>query len=150
MPPPLNLPGFAFRTREENGRQMIYDPLRQKYVRLTPEEWVRQHFAQYLIQDLGVPPGLIAVERGFTFEGMARRADIVAYGRSGTAQLMAECKAPGVAIRQAAFEQVSRYNRVVQAAYLVVTNGQEHYCWTVDAERRTYDFLDRLPPYEAW
>lgn len=144
----LNLPAYDFRIREKDGKQTIFDPVRRQYVRLTPEEWVRQHFVQYLIREQGVPAGLVAIEKKFTYQGMPRRADVVVHGRDGAPLLMVECKAPDVAIRQDAFDQVARYNKVVCVRYLVVTNGLEHYCCIIDREARTYRFLDRLPRYE--
>lgn len=128
---------------------MIYDALRGRYVRLTPEEWVRQHFIRHLVQDLGYPRALIAVEMAFTYQRMPRRADIVVHDRQGRPLLMVECKAPGVTIGQQTFDQVARYNRVVQAKYLVVTNGHVHYACVLDPARNTYRFLDALPRYEA-
>ncbi|MDX1548816.1 MAG: type I restriction enzyme HsdR N-terminal domain-containing protein [Rhodothermales bacterium] len=145
----LNLPAYAFRTREQGGRAMIFDPVRRKYVRLTPEEWVRQHFVQFLIREQGVPAALVAIEMGFTYQGMGRRADVVVHDRRGRPLLMVECKAPSVEIRQAVFDQVARYNKVVQARYLVVTNGLVHYCYVPDYEAGAYHFLDALPAYEA-
>ncbi|NBC18618.1 MAG: restriction endonuclease subunit R [Bacteroidetes bacterium] len=127
---------------------MIFDPIRRKYVRLTPEEWVRQHFVQYLVQDLGTPPALVAIEGGFTYQGMTRRADVVVHDRRGQPLLLVECKAPSVEVRQATFDQVARYNKVVRARYLVVTNGQVHYACLLDREQHTYRFLDDLPPYD--
>lgn len=145
------MPAFDFRTREgPGGKQQVYDALRQKYVRLTPEEWVRQHFVQYLIQDRGVPRGLIAIEHAFTYQGMPRRADVIAHDRQGRPRLMAECKAPEVAVSQAAFDQVARYNKVVHATLLVVTNGRAHYCCRIDRAAGATAFLDHLPRYEEW
>ena len=91
----------------------------------------------------------MAVEHGFTFQGMTRRADILVHDRQGQPLLMAECKAPSVAVSQRTFDQVARYNRVVNARYLAVTNGLEHYCCRIDREAHTYEFLDALPPYDA-
>ena len=147
--PDLNLPPCDFRIREDGGKAMIFDPIRRKYVRLTPEEWVRQHFVQYLVQDLGTPPALVAIEGGFTYQGMSRRADVVVHDRRGQPLLLVECKAPSVEVQQATFDQVARYNKVVQARYLVVTNGRVHYACLLDREQHTYHFLDDLPPYEA-
>ena len=149
MQPTLNLPAYDIRTREQGDKQSIYDPIRSRYVRLTPEEWVRQHFVQYLIQEQGVPRGLIAIEQSFTFQGMQRRADILVHDRQGQPLLMAECKAPRVPISQDAFDQVARYNRVVDAPYLAVTNGLEHYCCRIDRAAHAYTFLEALPPYDA-
>ncbi len=144
----LNLPAYPFRTRERGGKQEIFDPIRRKYVRLTPEEWVRQHFVQYLIREHDVPRGLVAVEHAFTDRQMPRRADVVVHDRRGAPLLIAECKAPGVAIGQDTFDQVARYNRVLRVPYLVVTNGLEHYACRIDFEGASYRFLDELPLYD--
>lgn len=146
---PLNLPEYDFRYRRVGETQMIFDPIRKKYVRLTPEEWVRQHFLQFLVRERGVPAGLVAIEKGFTYQGMLRRADVVVYDRRGRPLLMAECKAPDVEITQAAFDQVARYNTVVNAPCLVVTNGRVHYACAIDRAAHTYHFLDDLPDFEA-
>ncbi len=146
--PVLNLPSYPFQIRELRGRTMIFDPLRQRYVRLTPEEWVRQHFVQYLIRECGYPRALIAVEMAFTYQGMPRRADVVVHDRRGRPLLLVECKAPEVEVRQATFDQAARYNLVIQAGYLVVTNGLVHYCCVLDRAQHTYRFLEALPRYE--
>lgn len=123
--------------------------MRRQWVRLTPEEWVRQHLMQYLIQDRGVPAGLLAVEKAFPHQGRRWRADVVAHDRrSGRPLLVAECKAPEVEISQETFDQVARYNRTAGARVLVVTNGLAHYCCRRDAETGAYRFLDHLPRYE--
>lgn len=145
----LNFPAYEFRRAEREGKAVIFDPVRRQWVRLTPEEWVRQHLVQYLLQDRGVPAGLVAVEKAFPFEGRTWRADVVAHGRSeGRPLLVAECKAPRVKLTQDAFDQVARYNRVAGARCLVVTNGLSHYCCRRDAETGTYRFLDHLPHFE--
>jgi len=149
MMKPLTLPSYEFRTTEQDGKRQIYDPVRQTYVRLTPEEWVRQHFVQYLIQELGVPAGLVATESTFRYQEQPWRADVVVHNRQGNPLLLVECKAPSVSIRQDAFDQGARYNLVLDAPYLVVTNGQEHYACRVDTASGDYAFLDDLPPYEA-
>jgi len=145
----LNLPSYSFHTAEREDTSVIYDPIRQTYVRLTPEEWVRQHFVQYLIQELGVPAGLVAVEVPFRFEGQSWRADAVAHDQRGDPLLLVECKAPGVSIGQDAFDQGARYNLVLDAPYLVVTNGRTHYACRVDLATRDYAFLDDLPSYDT-
>jgi hypothetical protein len=144
----LNLPTYGFRTTEEDGTPSIYDPLRERYVRLTPEEWVRQHFLQYLIQELDVPAGLVGVETAFQYQGQPRRADIIAHDRHGTPLLLVECKAPRVSIGQDAFDQCAQYNIVLEAPYLVVTNGLTHYACAIDFDDRSYTFLDDLPTYD--
>lgn len=144
----LELPAFEPRILTEDGRRTVFDPIRRKYVRLTPEEWVRQHFLHYLVEECGYPSALIAVEMGFQFQRMPRRADIVVHDRQGVPFLMAECKAPSVDISQSTFNQVSRYNRVVEARFLAATNGLLHYCWRVDHVMGHYEFLTGVPPYD--
>ena len=146
----LNFPissGFDIVNRD--GGAMILDTLRQKYVVLTPEEWVRQNFVRYLIEGLGFPKGRTAIETGFVFQGMQCRADVLVYDANGKALLMGECKAPEVKITQRVFDQIGRYNAVVQAAYLVVTNGLQHYCCAIQKAKKSYRFLNALPRYEA-
>lgn len=145
-------PTGPFDIQRREGRLVIRDDVRRRYVRLTPEEWVRQHLVRTLVETLGYPRGLLAVEKQVEAVGGPRRADLVVYGRGSAGPrplLIAECKAPSVALGQAVFDQVSRYNTVTLAPYLVVTNGREHYCWQVDLAARTYHFLDSIPHFES-
>ncbi|MDE2999449.1 MAG: type I restriction enzyme HsdR N-terminal domain-containing protein [Gemmatimonadota bacterium] len=145
----LNFPRqYEFDIRASGGKRTIFDPLRRKHVRLTPEEWVRQNLVQHLVQDLGYPAGRTAVETAFAYGGMQHRADVIVYSGRGEPVLMAECKAPDVRIKQQAFDQIARYNTSVGTDYLVVTNGITHYCYALDREERSYRFLDSLPRYE--
>src|SRR5690554_3372935 len=146
---PLNFPATApFDVQRRDGRLVILDEVRRKYVRLTPEEWVRQHLVRTLTGSLGYPLGLLAVEKQVEAVGGPRRADLVVWGPGpgGRHQplLIAECKAPSVHLTQAVFDQVSRYNTVALAPHLVVTNGRTHYCWTVDRAAGTFRFLDAI------
>ena len=143
----LNLPSFDVIARETGGRTEIFDPFRKKYVPLTPEEWVRQHLVQFLVTYHGVPPGLVAVEAGFRYEGMQRRADLVVHDRAGLPLLVAECKAPSVAISQSTFDQIAQYNTVLKARYLVVTNGVTHFCHEVE-EPGVFRFRRTIPTFE--
>lgn len=131
-------------TRVENGRTLVLDPVRRRYVALTPEEGVRQALLADLIA-LGYPPGLLAVEKGLAFGGKTWRADAVAYARDGRVLLLAECKAPDVAVGQATFDQLARYNAVLGASVLVVDNGRVRYC-CVRGESG-WIFADAVPPY---
>lgn len=150
MPEQLNFPtAFNFDIIVREGREMILDTLRQKYVVITPEEWVRQNFVRYLIESLGYPQGRTAIETGFTFQGMQCRADVLVYDKQGKALLMGECKAPEIKLKQTVFDQIGRYNTVVQADYLVATNGLQHYCCQIDREKNTYQFLDAVPNYNT-
>ncbi len=151
---PLNFPDTGpFDVQRHDGRLVIRDEVRRKYVRLTPEEWVRQHLIRTLTEALGYPLGLLAVEKKLDAVGGPRRADLVVWGRGPGGQhqplLIAECKAPTVALTQTVFDQVSRYNTVTLAPHLVVTNGQAHYCWRVDRAAGTFHFLDAIPPFRA-
>ncbi|MFT5365632.1 MAG: hypothetical protein ACI8V2_000572 [Candidatus Latescibacterota bacterium] len=144
----LNFPTpFDFDIIVRDGRDMILDTLRQKYVVVTPEEWVRQNFVRYLIESLGYPQGRTAIETGFVFQGMQCRADVLIYDKQGKTLLMGECKAPEIKLKQTVFDQIGRYNTVVQADYLVATNGLQHYCCKIDRENNTYQFLDAVPKY---
>lgn len=128
------------------GRPTALDPVRRRRVRLTPEEWVRQHLLHALL-GLGYPAGLTAVEKKLALPGRNWRADVVVWGPGRRPLLVAECKAPSVAITQDAFDQVARYNRAAGARCLVVTNGLAHYVCRVDPAAGTVAFLDALPPY---
>ncbi|MBL7952995.1 MAG: type I restriction enzyme HsdR N-terminal domain-containing protein [Flavobacteriales bacterium] len=143
----LDLPDHGVKLKHGHRGVQVFDPVRQRWVALTPEEWVRQHVVNYLIHDLGCPRSLIGVEAALEFNGMARRADIVVYGNAGRPVALVECKAPGVAIGQRTFEQAARYNQVFQVRYLMVTNGSKHYCCALDLQRGTVEFLPRLPDH---
>ena len=135
---------MSLRTRTEGGRTWVHDPVRRRWVVLTPEEGVRQRLLADLVA-LGYPPGLLAVERGVAFGGKTWRADVVAYGRDQRPALVAECKAPGVAIAQAAFDQLARYNAVLGAGVLVVDNGAARYCCVRDGAG--WRFVEAIPAF---
>ena len=140
-------PGGAargLRTRDENGRTLVHDPVRRRWVALTPEERVRQVLLLDLVA-LGYPVGLLAVEKGLTYRGLSWRADVVAYGRDGRARLLAECKAPGVGVGQKTFDQLARYNAVLDAPALVVDNGAARYCCVREGD--AWRFVDTLPAF---
>lgn len=127
----------------------VYDPLRKKYVALTPEEWVRQHFVAHLVADLGFQESLLANEVAITLNGTSRRCDTVVYSRRGLRPLaIVEYKAPRVAISQKVFDQISRYNMVLRVPWLIVSNGLGHYCCRVDYESGRCVFVKELPRYD--
>lgn len=140
-------PGDPLRTRGVDGHREILDRVRRRFVRLTPEEWVRQHLLRTLIDHLGYPPGLIVLEPAITTAAGARRPDVVVFDRDRHALLIAECKAPSVKLDRQVFEQVSRYNVATSAPVLLVTNGRKHYCWRVDHELGKLDFLASIPSF---
>lgn len=143
----LNLPPYEFRLRETAGQKQIFDEIRKKYVALTPEEWVRQHFVRFLVEEKGVPAGLMAMEKSLTYNAMQRRPDIVAHDRHGQALMIVECKAPEVSIRQETFDQIAKYNAVLHVPFLVVTNGLKHYCCWMDYDKQSYRFLPDIPSF---
>lgn len=143
--PALALPDHGVKTKHGTDGPQVFDPLRKRWVALTPEEWVRQHFINHLVHDLGYPASLIAVERSLVLNGMAKRADIVVHGRDGHPVLLVECKAPGVRITRRTFEQAARYNSVFKVGLLMVTNGLVHYCCRVEHATARIEFLDHLP-----
>jgi len=146
---PLNLPPHPFKLTEQNGQLYIFDILRKKLLLLTPEEWVRQHFVQYLMQVKGYPKTLIKLEGGLKVNGMAKRSDIVVFNKVGQKALMVECKAPGVAITQKVFDQIALYNITHRIPLLAVSNGLQHYYCAIDFEISSYRFIEELPAYVA-
>jgi predicted type IV restriction endonuclease len=146
----LNLPTYDdFRIRTNaSGHREIFDRLRRRYVALTPEECVRQHFVNYLVEDLGYPMALMANEVSLEYNGVKRRCDTLVADASGDPLVIVEYKAPEVAITQQTFDQIVRYNMVLHARYLMVSNGIEHYCCRIDYSRDSYTFLQELPPYD--
>ncbi len=144
----LNLPQYSFRITGKEGKEMILDPLRRKYVKLTPEEWVRQNFIQYLINEGKYPAGLVGIEVFSRFNKMKRRVDILIHNRSGEPVMIVECKAPDVKIDDKVFDQIVCYNMGFKVPYIVVTNGIDHYACKVDFSENKYEFLLVIPLYE--
>ena len=144
----LNLPEYSFRITGEEGKEMILDHLRKKFVKLTPEEWVRQNFVQYLIHEGKYPPGLLGIEVLSRYNKMKRRVDILIHNRSGEPVMIVECKAPEVKIDDKVFDQIVCYNMGFQVPYIVVTNGLDHYACKINLADKKYDFLLAIPLYE--
>lgn len=144
----LNLPTFDAKIDTRDGKSVIFDVIRQRYVALTPEEWVRQHFVHFLTEHKGYPRTLLANEVQVALNGTRKRCDTVLYGRDLRARMIVEYKAPEVEITQAVFDQVMRYNMVLRVDYLVVSNGLRHYCCRMDYATDTYRFLREIPRYE--
>jgi hypothetical protein len=145
----LNLPVYPFRIKTVDGRRSIFDTFRKRWVALTPEEWVRQHFVRFLAEELGYPVALIAVERSLKINQHDFRADVVVFSRTGNPLLVVECKAPEVKIGQQVFDQVARYNLDFQVDWLVVTNGLSHYCCRLDRANNRCIFAEQIPYYET-
>ena len=146
----LNLPEYQFNIKKKgNDGLVILDTLRKRWVALTPEEWVRQNFVRYLIEDREFPAALMNNEISLTQNGIKRRCDTLVADRQGLPLVIVEYKAPTIEISQKAFDQIVRYNMVLKAQYLIVTNGMSHYCCKIDYENNSYAFLQEIPPYNV-
>ena len=144
----LNLPPFEHKVRMQDGRPVIFDFLRRKYVALTPEEWVRQHFVHYLTEHKGYPPTLLANEVELRIGEKRLRCDTVLYTNTLRPRMIIEYKAPTVAITQRVFEQIMAYNLMLQVDYLIVSNGLVHYCFRVEKESQKFLQMEDIPNYE--
>lgn len=143
----LNFPKYTFRFKSKENKTLIFDIVRKKYVVLQPEEWVRQHTLQYLSETKNYPLSLTNVEKQMTVNGLRKRYDIVIYNQDGSIKVLVECKAPSIAISQAVFDQVARYNMPLQAEFLMVTNGLQHYYCKMDFKNEKYRFLEEIPDF---
>ena len=144
----LNLPKYGIKIANENGHLTIFDVLRRKYVALTPEEWVRQHFVHYLIGHKGYPQTLMANEIQLAIGNKKLRCDSVLYDRSLKPRMIIEYKAPTVNITQKVFDQITVYNMLLHVDSLVVSNGIKHYCCQMDYDNQKYLFLEDIPDYQ--
>ena len=144
----LNLPPFNFELKHDQDKILIFDLLRKRYVVLTPEEWVRQHFTNYLITHLNYPKALIKVEGGLLFNKLQKRSDIVVFNREGSPWMVIECKAPDLKLSHRTVHQASIYNHSLKAKYLVITNGLKHICCEIDWINAKTMVVDSMPPYE--
>ena len=144
----LNLPQYEIKISEKDGKRMIFDFLRRKYVALTPEEWVRQHFVHFLIEHKGYPKGLIGNEIELQIGAKRLRCDSILYNKMAQPQMIIEYKAPTIPIQQKVFQQISTYNLLLKVDYLIVSNGIQHYCCKMDYDNQKYLFLKDIPKYE--
>ncbi|MCX6247765.1 MAG: type I restriction enzyme HsdR N-terminal domain-containing protein [Bacteroidetes bacterium] len=144
----LNLPEPVLRIRNKGFKKEVFDSVRRRFVALTPEEWVRQHFIHYLVELRNVPLSLIAVEAPVRYNSLKKRGDIVVYGKDGSPCLIVECKAPKVAVTQAVFDQAAMYNVSLKVPYLAVTNGMEHFACYIDHGTGKILFLKEIPMFE--
>ncbi len=150
MHEPLNLPPYDCRTRLSPKTELeeIWDTQRKRWVRLTPEEWVRQHFVHFLITQQGFPAGCIGNEIAIKVGLLEKRCDSVVFGKEGQPILIVEYKAPTVPITQKVFDQISRYNITLNVDWLIVSNGLQHYCCHLNRSAQRFEFLQELPRYE--
>ena len=144
----LTLPPYQIRVKETHGRKQIFDILRRKYVALTPEEWVRQHFIHYLVEHKNYPSSLLANEVPLQIGEKRMRADSVLYDNQLHPRMIIEYKAPNITLTQKVFDQITIYNLLLHVDYLIVSNGMTTYICKMDYEKQTYKFLENIPNYE--
>jgi hypothetical protein len=144
----LNFPEYSFRFKSSENKTLVFDEIRKKFVVLTPEEWVRLRVVQFLLKEKNYPKSLINVEKQLKLNNTVKRYDVVVFNNDGSIFLIVECKAPSVAITQQTFDQIARYNLALQAEYLMVSNGLEHYYCQMDFENEQYIFLKDIPNYK--
>ena len=144
----LNLPKYEIRIGRKDGRLTIFDFLRRRYVALTPEEWVRQHFTHFLVEHKSYPQGLLANEVELSVGDKSLRCDSVLYDRELRPRMIVEYKAPHIKLTQKVFQQIATYNLLLHVDYLVVSNGIEHHCVKMDYDNEKYLFLEDIPEYK--
>ena len=143
----LNLPPCPLQITSRGGRQLVFDVLRRKYVTLTPEEWVRQHFVHFLMEQKGYPKGLLANEVELRAGEKRLRCDTLLYTREAKPRMIIEYKAPDITLQQKTFDQISAYNLLLKVDYLIVSNGLQHYACKMDYDNHSYSFLEGIPEY---
>ena len=143
----LNFPTYSFRFKNSENKVSIFDEIRKRFMVLQPEEWVRQHCVQYLMHEKKYPKSLINVEKELKVNNLRKRYDIVIYNTDGSIHLIVECKSYKIAINQNTFDQIARYNLELNATYLMVTNGINHYYCAMDFREERYQFLRDIPEY---
>ena len=145
----LNFQLYNFRFKNNENKVSIFDEIRKKFIILTPEECVRQNVVQFLLEEKKYPKSLINVEKVLKINGLRKRYDVVVFNSDGSIFILIECKAPEIKIAQATFDQIARYNMTMNAQFLMVTNGLNHYFCQMDYENEKYTFLENLPNYNS-
>ena len=143
----LNLPEYEFKLKQVEDKLQIFDEIRNKYVALTPEEWVRQNFVRFLVEEKKYSRGLIQIEMPVNFKTLKNRCDIAVYNRKTELKVIVECKATDIKISQDTFDQIARYNMNFKVEYLIVTNGLMHYCCKFNKNNNKYKFISVIPEY---
>lgn len=140
----LTFPQYRFKTKSSENKRYIFDPIRKKFVLLTPEEWVRQHVLHFL-KAKDISNTRISVEKQFDVMGQPKRFDVVVAGANASIALLVECKAPSVALNQHTFDQIARYQLALKADYLMLTNGLQHIYCQIDETQNSYQFISEFP-----
>ncbi len=143
----LNLPPYNYKLKSSENKTYIFDVIRKKYIVLTPEEWVRQHVVNFLINEKGYPKSLISVEKQLIINKLKKRTDVIVFSNTGAPHIIVECKAPSVKITQKTFDQIARYNLKINAKYLMLSNGLQHYFAQLDIQNNCFVFLKDIPKY---
>jgi len=143
----LNLPDYKFRIKKQDEKLFIFDSQRKRYVSLTPEEWVRQNFIRFMIEEKGYPAAYLAIEKQLNLNGMKKRCDAILYDNEAKPIMIIEFKAPKVPITQATFDQVAVYNAKLKVDLLIISNGIEHFCCRVNSNTAKYEFFKGIPHY---
>jgi len=143
----LNLPPYDVNLRKLGGKIHIFDPIRKKFLVLTPEEWVRQHFLQFLLHHKNYPASLIKMESGLKYHERNKRTDLIAFDRNMEPLLLVECKAPDVKITKKTFTQITNYYSQFQAKYMIVTNGLDHYCFRPNEKEIVFE--EEIPTFKS-
>jgi len=145
----LNFPSYSFRFKNSENKVAIFDPIRKKFIILSPEEWVRQHVVQFLVEEKKYPKSHINVEKLLKVNDLKKRYDVVVFNPDGSIKVLVECKAPEIKISQTTFDQIARYNLTLKAEFLMLTNGHNHYFCKMEFENEKYQFLSELPIFES-
>lgn len=145
----LNFPDFEIPVKLKQNKPYVFDLVRKKWLRLTPEEWVRSHCIQYLYQQKNFPLSLLRVEQQVLVFNQKKRFDLVACNNQQEPLIIVECKAPTVSISQTTFDQIAQYNLALKSPYSMITNGLNHYFYHMDFEKKTIQFVEELPSYET-
>ena len=145
----LNLPEYIFRIKKQTDKLLIFDSQRKRYVSLTPEEWVRQNFIRFLVEDKGYPAALLAIEKQLNMNGMKKRCDAILFDKDAKPIMIIELKAPNVPISQSTFDQVAVYNAKLKVDFFMISNGMEHFCCRVNTKTVRYEYFPEIPDYKS-
>ena len=145
--PPLHLPAYNAKVRSIDEQIQIFDAFRKKYLVLTPEEWVRQHFAHYMVNSLGYPASRLQLEFQIKYNGKVKRPDIAVLSDRGDCEIIVECKAPEIVLNEDVFLQVSTYYSVLRPRFVVMTNGLQHVVVAIQRNDPKFVYIENLPPY---
>ena len=145
----LNFPDYKIKLKSRKNRLFIFDRVRKKWLQCTPEEWVRVHCVNYLIEDLGYLESWIRIEEEFKIYNLKKRFDIIVTNSDLKPFILVECKAHSVKINQNTFDQITRYNIELSCPFLMISNGLDHYFCKINKEKKNIDFIEKLPEFKS-